>query len=96
MIYDSVSFLGAKLCMTKELEVSTLCWAVYNNDFDMLTRLVENGADIKAVVRTILWVYKSLTKAPFPPLTLAALLPKFSQPTQISGKTYILREFHPL
>ncbi|XP_063687082.1 uncharacterized protein LOC134820564 isoform X2 [Bolinopsis microptera] len=39
---------GAKLSMTKEMEVSTLCWAVYNNDFDMLTRLVENGADIQA------------------------------------------------
>ena len=32
------------------LQVSTLCWAVYNNDFDMLTRLVENGADLEAKV----------------------------------------------
>jgi len=39
---------GSALCLTKEMEVSTLCWAVYNNDFDMITRMVENGIDIEA------------------------------------------------
>eukprot|EP00116_Pleurobrachia_bachei_P007351 sb/3467613/ len=39
---------GANLCVTPDLEVSTLCWAVYNNDFDMLTRLAENGANLEA------------------------------------------------
>ena len=44
---------------TARFQVSTLCWAVYNNDFDMLTRLVENGADLQAKV-TFSTIYKMI------------------------------------
>lgn len=34
---------GAELCLSLEMQVSELCWAVYSNDFEMVQRLVTAG-----------------------------------------------------
>lgn len=39
----------AGLKLPKETQVSLLCWAVYNKDCDMITRLFENGIDLNCV-----------------------------------------------